>query len=452
MDGIRTRTRSVLFGFLLLLPSAAWAQSLSFAQEELTLAQAVDLALKDNRQIQVARIEVEKFNDRRAVAKTHRLPQFEFATLAAELVNQPHFDFKRGDLGTLTGLGPVPEHDVSVTSPRRPAFFITGSVFQPLTQQYRLSLADRKIDVGREIAEQQLRAKQLEITNNVKKAYYSLLQSQSALRSVEQSLKLYQELDRVTDRYVVQQVALRVDSMEVKTRVQRTVYQVMSMRDQLEDQKEKLNILLGRDIDTDFRVALVPEPTLFEDNLSAARQEALARRPELREAALKVEGAEYDRRITKSQYIPDISVGMRFSSILNVKVLPDNLWQAGLLLTWEPFDWGRKKHEMDENARTAEQARTGLHEARDKVLAEVGDQFRKLRESRQLLLTAQLGLDASFENVRVLNARYEAQESLFKDVLQAQTSLAESDHQYQQALLSYWTAKADFERAVGTNP
>ena len=448
------RTRSVWFGLALLLVtnSVCAQQTSSTSVEELTLAQAVELALKDNRQILVARMEIEKYNDRLAAAKTHRLPQFEFSMLAAELVNKVHFDFKKGDLGTLTGLGPVPERDVTVTAPRRPAFFLNGGVFQPITQQYRLSLVDRKIEVGRGIAGEQLRSKRLEIANSVRKAYYAMLQSQSALQSVEEELKLYQELDRVTDQHVLQQVVLKADSLQVKTGVQKIVYEAMTLRDQLSDEKEKLNTLLGRDISTEFRVALMPEPTSFEADLTAARYEAVAQRPELREAQLKVEAAEYDRRIKKSEYIPDLSIGVRYASIQNVKLLPDNVLQAGFLLTWEPFDWGRKKREMDEHVKTADQARTGLRETQDKVLIEVGDQFRKLRRSRQLLVTAELAQQTARENVRVLNARYAAQESLFKDVLQAQSSLAEADHQYQQALLSFWTAKADFERAVGTNP
>jgi len=447
------RTRWVCCGVaLLLLAYPAWSQQSAGPVKELTLARAVELALKDNRQIQVAGLEVEKFSDRLAVAKTHRLPQFEFSMLAAELINKVHFDFKKGDLGTLTGLGPVPERDVTVTAPRKPAFFVNGSVFQPITQQYRLSLVDRKIEVGRQIANQQLRSKQLEIANSVKRAYYSLLQSQSALQSVEEELKLYQELDRVTDQHLLQQVVLKADSLQVKTRVQGIVYEAMTLRDQFADQKEKLNVLLGRDIDTEFRVALMPEPSSFEFDLTAARNEAVAQRPELKEAQLKVEAADYDRRIKKSEYIPDVSVGVRYTSIQNVKLLPDNVVQAGILLTWEPFDWGRKKREMDENGRTANQARTSLRETQDKVLVEVGDQFRKLRQSRQMLVTAQLAQETARENVHVMNARYAAQESLLKDVLQAQSSLAEADHQYQQALLSFWTAKADFERAVGSNP
>ncbi len=139
-------------------------------------------------------------------------------------------------------------------------------------KQYRLSLVDRKIETGREIAQQQLRGKQQEIANNVKKTYYAALQTQSALESIEQTLKLYQELDRVTDEYVVQQVALKADSLEVKTRVQKIVYEAMTLRDRLEDQKETLNNLLGRDLRTEFRLRAVPELTRDEADLTAARE------------------------------------------------------------------------------------------------------------------------------------------------------------------------------------
>jgi outer membrane protein TolC len=68
-----------------------------------------------------------------------------------------------------------------------------------------------------------------------------------------------------------------------------------------------------------------------------------------------------------------------------------------------------------------------------------------------MLITAQLAQETASENVRVFNARYAAQESLFKDVLQSQAALAEANHQYQQALLSFWTTKADFEKAIGAD-
>jgi len=51
--------------------------------------------------------------------------------------------------------------------------------------------------------------------------------------------------------------------------------------------------------------------------------------------------------------------------------------------------------------------------------------------------------------VTVMSNRYRVQASLLKDVLQAQTSLADANFQYQKALLGFWTAKAEFEKATG---
>jgi len=38
---------------------------------------------------------------------------------------------------------------------------------------------------------------------------------------------------------------------------------------------------------------------------------------------------------------------------------------------------------------------------------------------------------------------------LIKDVLQAQTQLAQADSEYQKSLSGFWTTKADFEKATG---
>ena len=63
----------------------------------------------------------------------------------------------------------------------------------------------------------------------------------------------------MTDRYVLQQVAPKADSLQVKTRVQEIVCESMTLRDRLADQKETLNNLLGRDIRTEFQIRAVPE-------------------------------------------------------------------------------------------------------------------------------------------------------------------------------------------------
>ena len=55
----------------------------------------------------------------------------------------------------------------------------------------------------------------------------------------------------------------------------------------------------------------------------------------------------------------------------------------------------------------------------------------------------------SREKLRVKTNQYQVQAVLLPDVLQLRAEQANSDDQYQQALLAFWTAKADFENALG---
>lgn len=192
-----------------------------------------------------------------------------------------------------------------------------------------------------------------------------------------------------------------------------------------------------------------PEESTREMTLENARQLAAQSRPEVREAQLKEKQAEVDRRLAKAEYIPDLSFSVRYFGTSNVEVLPRNVATAGFLLTWEPFDWGRRHNAVAEKSKTVEQAHNGAQEAKSQVAVEVGMVYRKWQEASLLLKAARSGREAAAEQFRVTNNKYKEQSALIKDLLQAQAQSAEADFQYQQALSSYWSALAELRRAMG---
>src|SRR5262249_28534429 len=155
-----------------------------------------------------------------------------------------------------------------------------------------------------------------------------------------------------------------------------------------------------------------------------------AQRPEIQEARLRIKQAEYDRRIKKSEYIPDVSLSFSYVSPQNVNFAPRQIASIGVTMSWEPFDWGRKKREIAEKNRGIEQAQHTRRETESAVLIEVNSNFRKLRQTRQLLAIGQLAEETAREQLRVAANRHALQAALTKDVLHAQTSLAEANHQY----------------------
>ena len=434
-------------------PSSVPAQqSGATAAEVLTLDEAISLALRDNRQVKNAQLGVGKADDDVAAARTYRLPKFEFNALAGQQLISPDFTFTKGVLGNYANVGPIPDRDIKMSTPSRPTAIFFGQVTQPLSQLHRIRLNIKQAALLTDVAREQLRGQEQSVVNNVKRTYYAIVQTESALQSVRQALASYRELERVTGDYVVQQVALKADDLEVKTRLAKTETEELTVGNQLMTLKEQLNQLVGRDIRTEFRVSAIPEPSLFETDLAAARTRALDQRPEIREARLRVQQAELDKRVKKSEYIPDVSLAFTYASPRNFdKYVPKNFAAAGVAVNWEVFDWGRKKHQLAEKQKTIDQTKNSLRDAENTVMIEVGAKMRDLQQAGQTLRVAKLRQETERERMRVSINKYKLVATLLSDVLQTQATLADADYEYQKALLAFWTAKAEYEKSIGTD-
>jgi outer membrane protein TolC len=258
------------------------------------------------------------------------------------------------------------------------------------------------------------------------------------------------ELDRVVEEQLAERKALRADSLDVKTRLAQAEVDAFTAGNALATRKEQLNHLLGREPTTAFRVSPVTETAgLVEVDLDAAQAQALRQRPDLTRADLQVRFADYDVRIKKSEYIPDVDLVLRYLHPATSDRLPQNVALVGVELTWEPWDWGRKRREAAEREKAMEQAKTTAAELRSRIILDVNTRLRKLEETKAQLRVASLGLDAARERLSVTTTRYAEGSALLADVLQSQAAVAAAHDQYQSAALGFWTARAEFERAVG---
>jgi len=106
-------------------------------------------------------------------------------------------------------------------------------------------------------------------------------------------VKEYQETDRAATQYLAQKSILKSESLDVKLQLAQAQNQMITLQDDLEIQKEHLNDLLARDLDTVFRTQPVPPATPEEMELKQAREAALQQRPEIKEAQIHVDQAGY---------------------------------------------------------------------------------------------------------------------------------------------------------------
>jgi outer membrane protein len=443
-------TRLVTCFVLALLPVAAIAQPAATAPpDSLSLETAVALALANNTALATSRLQLRKAEDDVAVARTRRLPAFETSFDVSQPLMPVNFAFPRGAFGDYPGTGPIPSADTEVGSPMQPSLFASAQMTQPLSQLHRIGLNIKGAEAALDIERERTREQQLSVVNAVKRLYFAIQQTESALIATDEAIALYREIGRTLDARVAQKVALRGDALDVQFRLAKEELTRMTRSNTLASQREQLNQLLGRDVRTAFTTEAVAPLSVLDVDLAAAQTRALAGRPDVKEARLKVQQAELDRRAKKSEQIPDVSLAVSYLSNFNVSVLPRNLAAVGVQVKWEPFDWGRKGRQLASRRHTIEQARLAVREVEDKAMLEINSHFRTLAEARALLTVTQMAQRATRERLRVKTNQFQSQAALLSDVLQLRAELASSNDQYQQALLVFWTAKADFERAAG---
>ena len=436
-----------------LLPLMMLSASIVRGQEEpaklLTLDEAVSLALSHNRELKQARLEIHKQKEALSEAKTQFYPRFDTYLLASELLNPLDFTIPAGTLGTFPATGPIPAQQSQIHTPARPVAITSVTATQPLTQLFRIDLSIKEQKLGAELSQQSYFERKQGLVNEVRRAYYAILQSQSELESQRALFAYLEELQQLTGRRLQQEAVLKADSLRIAAQHSKARYQLTVIEDALADQKETLNRLLGRELQTEFTVEMVPDSLPEESNLQEARKTANERRPEIKAETIKKEKVALETKIEKTRYIPDISIQANYAATSNISFLPQSVGAVGVLLTWQPWDWGQKRHNVAQKVDAEKQAQLSIESVRDQVVQEVDSTFRRLREARELLTAAQAARDAEAEKLRNEMEAYSHQAIVLSDLLQQQSSVASAEDQYRQGLLAFWRARADFERALG---
>lgn len=427
---------------------AGFGQGTSDQAPELALVDAIQIALGNNRPVQIAKLDFTKSGWEVAEAKTHKYPELKTELLASGLITAPVYTYPEGIFGTIDNQ-PVPSKNVEISLSNGVTGYAIATATQPISQLYQIHLGIREKELSADLAGEKYKQKRQTTAADVKQAYYGILQSEAALESEEALVKEYEETNRVAADYLSKESILKSDVLEVKAQLAQAKQQLVTTHNNLTTQKEHFNDLLGRDLDTPFRTQPVPPASLDEMDLKTARETALRQRPELKEAKINLDRAGYDRSLAKSEYIPGIGAQLQYFTPFNTQLLPQNILSAGIKMTWEPFEWGRRKDNVKQKEIQVQQSQYQVDQTRSQVLLDVDNAFRKLGESRSMLDVAEAARDAAKEKLREVSDQFKQKTVLLRDVLKQEAAVANANKQYEDSLLSFWNAKANFEKALG---
>jgi len=257
---------------------------------------------------------------------------------------------------------------------------------------------------------------------------------------------------RESEQDVLNGSALKIEAIQDRASLLESQQAILTADLQIVDLTTQFNDLLGLPLDT--RVDLDPAvPTSFDQRPREQYvQVAWGARPEISAAEEAVRKARAAVVSAKSAYIPDITAYARHSYQDGVPFLVRNFGTFGFHLTWDVFDFGKRRAAVLEREAQLAQAEENLQRLKEEVAVAIERSYNKLERTRSLVQVASQVLKLRQEGDRLAQNQLSQGVILVSQRKQATAATYQAQAELLQANLGYLLACAELDQAIGHTP
>jgi outer membrane protein TolC len=405
--------------------------------QPITLRQAIALAQKNNRDLQVARQTLQRSQAALKQAQAAQLPtlstQAEIAnerTARETLDDLKYLNEKSSPANVLSGTVEV-GYDI-FTAGRRPA---------------RIRSAQEQVRLDRLDVERLNEQTRLDVTN----AYYDLQETDEQVRIAQAAVTNARR--SLQDAISLEEGALGTGFDVVRARVQlgNAEQELIDAQSQQDIARRQLVQLLSLSETVDVSAA-DPVRQAGEWKLSLENSIVLAykNRVELQQQLAQRRIAQQQRRIALADVRPQVSL------FANYQVLDDfndefglkDGYAAGARLRWNFFSGGAARFGAAQEDANRAIAETRFAQTRNQIRFQVEQAYKNLQANARSIQTASAALQQAQEGLEIARVRFQGGVGTQLDVIAAENDLTRADVNRLNAILNYNRALATLQRAV----
>ena len=438
---------SAAAGVLLLCANSALTDEV----RRLRLAEAVRLAVEQNRSLKIARFKVKENEQKKVAARSDYFPTITNQSNALYISELQTVTVPQGAFGSAAGTL-IPAQGVSLLQGKQTLVSSGTMIAQPLTQLLRIHQENRVAAADVATSRDELNSAENEIALQVHTLYFGILVAQLQKKAAEQETSFASETLRENENDVRNGSALRVAELQSRAELLQGQQSVLTAELQIDDYMVALNDLLGLPLDTklelDPEVATNIETQTKADYVKAAWEE----NPEIRSAEQSVEKARAGVAAAKTAYIPDITAYARYSYQDGVPFLVRNFGTVGVNFSYTLWDFGKRRAGVRERDAQLAEAEENLERLKEEVAVAVDRSYNKLERTRHMVNVATQVATLRQESERLATEQETQGAVLISDVRHATAASYKAKADLLQATLGYLLAWAELERTVGRVP
>ena len=413
------------------------------ANRAITLEQAIELANRNNKQLQEARLNLEFSQQKLREAKAARYPTLNGA------IDLSQVDSAQSEIS------------LASTSQQREDSSMSRSFNGNLNLKYDLytgglrgasiQSAEKQVNVARLNLEQI----NFETRFQTSRDYYSLQNAdsqveneQAAVNEAKQTFKDAQLLKQAGSGTKFDVLRAEVELADAKQRL------IIAESEQSIARRQLIATLdIGQQVELETADKIEPAGD-WQLSLEETIVMAYDNRAELQQLLLEREINQQEKQIALAAVRPQVSLVASYNllDVYDDEVDMNDGYSVGANLEWNFFDGGAASAKAKQSETNAEISEVQFANQRNEVRLEVEQGYYSLTASQDNIETSKKALELAKESLNLARSRFQAGEGTQTDVIQAQTNLPSARANYLSSVVDYNQSLNQLERAVAILP
>jgi len=423
--------------------TAAWAQ------DGLSLRDAVRLALEENHAIAASAAGEKAAQSRITEARAGFLPKVNYSESWTRSDN-PVFVFS-----SLLSQHQFAEQNFQIGPLNRPDFLNNFqslmTVDQTLYDAGQTKRATRSAELTKDIRSETRRLTEMEVIAAAVRAYYDSVLSAEELKAATQATRSAEADLRRAETVRAAGLSTDVDVLSIRVHLADVEEQRIRRAADLDVARAALNDVLGLPLDVQHSLTTpLSRAALSLDTIEEYETNAVQSRPEARQAKFAMNLAETHAADARSSLLPQVTVHGAFES--DRQRFYDRggaNWLASVGLRWNLFNGFSDQARIEESKSLLKRAEAEQQRTSSSIRLDVRRAWADLRAAEQRIEAAKATVAEAEESLRITQNRYEAGMSNVTDLLRTETAVLEARTRYLAAVHDQRVAATMLELASG---
>ncbi len=443
------RTLHYLLLSILLLPNSLYAQD-NGEPLELSLEEAMNLAVKNNVQAKNARLD--RLNQKAINAEVtgRALPQIsangEYNDYINPIQSFVPAEFVGGPPNTFIAVPFTPKYGATATASGNQVLF-DGSLFVALqAKNTLLQLYDEQVQFTEE-----------EIRYNIQKAYYAIIVAEKQYETMKETIKYMRNIGNETEAYYENGLIEKLDIDRITVQINNLASDSIKVGNTIRVSKDMLKHQMGIPLD----ISIILIDTSVDHNMEAAnllltdnfnysdRTDYL-----LLQTQLKVN--QYDLKRHKLSGLPSLAAFGSASYTYQTNNFDDLFTEryiffslVGLRLNVPIFDGMQRRNRVKQAEFSIQKTRNNIDNLERGIDQQVKQYKTTLKNAIYTLNNQKRNFELAQEVLDKSRKKYNAGVGSSLEVSQSQTDLLSAQNNYYQAMLEVINAQSDLQKATG---